>query len=72
MHSEVCLTEDPGVVSMIPRELDLVEADHEIISTDILPNMLIQEGQLLLTGESKHTSSGQFTYMTKPAQEKCE
>ena len=38
--------------------ITVVEIDHEIISTVILPLLLIQEGQLSVTGESvcTHTS----------------
>ena len=37
LATDVCLTADPGVVSLIPaRSYNLVEIDHEIIFTVIL------------------------------------
>ena len=37
LNSDKCLTEDPGVVSLIPAwSHTFVEIDHEIISTAIL------------------------------------
>ena len=37
LTADTCLTEDPGVVSLIPaRSYTFVEIDHEIISTAIL------------------------------------
>ena len=38
--------------------ITFVEIDHEIISVDILPLLLIQEGQLSVTDESMCTSTG--------------
>ena len=37
IHTNVCLTEDPGVTSSIPARSDtFMEIDHEVISTIIL------------------------------------
>ena len=52
----MCLTADPGVVSLIPAGFyTFVEIDHEIISMAILSLLLIQEGLLPVTSESMHT-----------------
>ena len=53
MHLAECLTADPGVV--IACHITFMEIDHEIISTAILPLLLIQEGQLLVIVESMCT-----------------
>ena len=49
-----CLTVDPGVASSNSSlgTYLFLEADHEIISTVILPLPLIQEGLLSVTDES--------------------
>ena len=55
-QSVMCLTADPGVMSLIPaRYHTFVEIDHEIISTVILlpsADSMIQEGLLSVTNES--------------------
>ena len=56
LATDVCLTADPGVVSLIPaRSYNLVEIDHEIIFTVILlssAEWIIQDGLLSGTSES--------------------
>ena len=39
-------------------QMTFMEIHHEIISMVILPILLIQEGQLSVTGESRYTSTG--------------
>ena len=55
-QSVTCLTVDPGVASLIlaPSHI-FAEIDHEIISTSILPLLLVQEGLLSITSESMCT-----------------
>ena len=50
--------------------ITLVEIDHEIISMTILPLLLIQEGQLSVTGASMCTKYWLTAQGTKPPQEK--
>ena len=50
LATDVSLTADPGVASLIPAGFHtFVEIDHEIISTVILLLPLIQEGLLSVT-----------------------
>ena len=52
-QSVMCLTADPGVVSLtLAQSHTFVEIDHEIISTVILFLPLIQKGLLSVTSES--------------------
>ena len=49
-----CLTGDQEVTGSTPTEVGnilIVEIDHEIFSTVILSLLLIQEGQLSVSGE---------------------
>ena len=49
----VCLPSEPGVASLNQlNHITFLEIDYEIISTVILPHLLIQEGHLSVTGES--------------------
>ena len=52
----------------------IMEIDHEIISVYILPLLLIQEGQLSVTGKNKNYVHKYWlmAQRTKPAQEECE
>ena len=43
----------PGVNPRHGRQYSFVEIDHEIFSMVILPFLLIQEGQLSVSGEMK-------------------
>ena len=56
VQSVAGLTADPGVASLFPTHSHTFEeTDHEIISTFILLLLLIQEGLLSVTSESKCT-----------------
>ena len=65
---DVCLTEDLEVAGSPPpgRQHSFVEIDYEIFSTVILSLLLIQEGQLSVSGERMCTI--QVKRLTKPAQ----
>ena len=53
LTADMCLTEDPGVVFLIPvRCHTFVELDHEIVSMAILLPSLVQEGLLSVTSKS--------------------
>ena len=52
--------------------ITVMESDHEIISTVILPFAHIQEGQLIVTGENICTNTGKLLRKLKHTQEKCE
>ena len=50
------LTEEPEIQgSILSQAYTFVNIDHEIFSTVIFPHLLIQEGQLSVTGESMGT-----------------
>ena len=54
-----CLTADPEAASLSQlSHITSIEIDHEIISMIILPLLLIQEGQLSVTGEYMYTKIG--------------
>ena len=53
VQSVASLTDDPGVVSLIPNQPHpFVETDHEIFSMVILFLLFIQEGLLSVTREA--------------------
>ena len=47
-----------NVCFVCPNHITFMEIGHEIISTVIGPHLLIQEGQLSVTGESMCMSTG--------------
>ena len=57
---DVQLTADPGVTSWNPSLacITFVKINHEIICTIILTLLLIQEGQMSVTGEIMCTCTG--------------
>ena len=71
-QSDVHSIDDKEDASMIPAEngnILSLEIDHEIFSTVILSLLLIQEGQLSVSGE--RISCWLTAERTKPAQKKC-
>ena len=70
VHLVMCLTADPGVVSLA-WSYTFVEIDHEIISIDILLLPLIQEGLLSVTGEILCTNYW-LTALSSLPRKKCE
>ena len=59
--SDACLIGDHEVLVSIPPQVwqhSYVEIDHEMFSTIILSLLLIQEGQLSVSGERMCTSTG--------------
>ena len=54
-----------------PAKHSFVENGHEIISTAILSLLLIQVGQLSVTGERICTKYRLTTLRSKPAKEEC-
>ena len=58
VQSVARLIGDQKVVGSIPGQHCFIEIGHEMIYTVILSLQPVQEGQLLVSGERMHTSTG--------------
>ena len=71
LATDACLTADPGVASLIPvRSHTFVEIDHEIISTVILPLLLIHLRRVVVSYKRKYMHKLLVNRLFKPAHEK--
>ena len=71
LATDVCLTADPGVASMIPvLSHTFVETDLEIISTVILPLPLIYSRRVVVSYKQKYVHKLLVNRLFKPAQQK--
>ena len=71
LATDACLTANPGVASSIPvRSHTFVEIDHEMISTVILPLLLIHSRRVVVSYKRKYVPELLVNRLFKPAQEK--